>query len=206
VEDPDAFARTAFIEALARNGVTVTAPSVAANDASKLSATILPGNYPADTQVAAYDSAPFAQTVQLVLKVTLNLGANLCRSLLGLTKARARCKRRWPPSGSPDQQVRRRRFAVQLPDQRQRQARQPGRAARVGTDAHRQVQDGRRRGLPDGAADAGRERFAGNRRNHPSRQGSCVRETTGPVSDIATDVSGVFEDEATISSIIYETL
>jgi D-alanyl-D-alanine carboxypeptidase/D-alanyl-D-alanine-endopeptidase (penicillin-binding protein 4) len=86
IEEPDAYMRTAFIEALGRQGVSVTAPAVAANAADALSATVVPGDYPADTLVASYESAPFAQTAQLVLKVSLNLGANLSLSLLGLTQ------------------------------------------------------------------------------------------------------------------------
>ena len=38
------------------------------------------------SQVATYQSAPFAQMARLVLKVSLNLGANLSLSLLGLAE------------------------------------------------------------------------------------------------------------------------
>ena len=83
VEDPDTFARIAFIDALRRAGVTVTAPSIAPNDAAAL-----PAESPTstDTEVAAFESAPYAQNAQLVLKVSLNLGANLSLSLFGLTE------------------------------------------------------------------------------------------------------------------------
>ena len=83
VEDPDTFARIAFIDALRRSGVTVTAPSIAPNDAAAV-----PAESPtaADTEVAAFESAPYAQNARLVLKVSLNLGANLSLSLFGLTE------------------------------------------------------------------------------------------------------------------------
>jgi PBP4 family serine-type D-alanyl-D-alanine carboxypeptidase len=81
IEDPTAFMRTAFIEALNRAGVTVDAPAVAANPRA-----VLPRRfaYPRRTRVAVHRSAPFAQTARLVLKVSLNLGANLSLSLHGL--------------------------------------------------------------------------------------------------------------------------
>jgi PBP4 family serine-type D-alanyl-D-alanine carboxypeptidase len=81
VEEPNAFMRTAFIEALQREGVTVTAAPVAANPDALLPEA---GAYPADTRVATYTSAPYDQTARLVLKVSLNLGANLSLSLFGL--------------------------------------------------------------------------------------------------------------------------
>ncbi len=86
IERPDDFLRTAFIEALGRAGVTVSAPAVAANPTSTLSPAARPGSYPAGDRVAQYESAPFAQTARLTLKVSLNLGANLSVSLLGLTQ------------------------------------------------------------------------------------------------------------------------
>jgi D-alanyl-D-alanine carboxypeptidase/D-alanyl-D-alanine-endopeptidase (penicillin-binding protein 4) len=81
VEEPNSFMRTAFIEALARNGVTVAAPAVAGNPSQLLPAT---SEYPDDTRVATFVSAPYAQSARLVLKVSLNLGANLSLSLFGL--------------------------------------------------------------------------------------------------------------------------
>jgi PBP4 family serine-type D-alanyl-D-alanine carboxypeptidase len=82
LEVPAAFARTTFIEALRRAGITVTAPLVAENPVSKLPA---PNSYPADTQVARLTSAPYAQYSKLILKVSHNLGANLSLVLFGLT-------------------------------------------------------------------------------------------------------------------------
>ncbi|MDQ3302694.1 MAG: D-alanyl-D-alanine carboxypeptidase [Actinomycetota bacterium] len=80
-EEPNAFMRTAFIEALTRNGVTVTAPAVTENPSGLLPAE---GDYTPDTRVANYVSAPYAQVAQLILKVSLNLGANLSLSLFGI--------------------------------------------------------------------------------------------------------------------------
>ena len=80
-QDPAAFARTTFIEALRRAGVTVTARLVAPNPSGKLPP---PNSYPADTQVAGLVSAPYAQYSKLILKVSRNLGANLSLMLFGL--------------------------------------------------------------------------------------------------------------------------
>ncbi|HEY2207139.1 MAG TPA: D-alanyl-D-alanine carboxypeptidase/D-alanyl-D-alanine-endopeptidase [Pseudonocardia sp.] len=83
VEDPDAFARTALIEALQRQGVRVSAPVVAPNTASALP----PGtDYPANMQVAAFTSPPLSQDAKLILKVSLNEGANLVLSLFGQSR------------------------------------------------------------------------------------------------------------------------
>ena len=83
VDNPDAFARSAFIDALARNGVKVSAAPVSANPRALLPATM---TYPKADRVADFQSAPYAQTATVVMKVSLNLGANLSLSLFGLTK------------------------------------------------------------------------------------------------------------------------
>lgn len=83
VENPNPFARTAFIEALGRNGVTVLANPVTDNPSAILPSTF---SYPDSTLLADYDSAPFSQTAKLILKVSLNQGANLSLSLFGLEK------------------------------------------------------------------------------------------------------------------------
>ncbi|MCU1666340.1 MAG: peptidase [Pseudonocardia sp.] len=85
IEDPASFARTAFVEALQRNGVTVAAPAAAKNPSAALPAS---SSYAADTRVAAFKSAPYGQHAQLILKVSLNLGANLSLSLFGLHKGK----------------------------------------------------------------------------------------------------------------------
>jgi D-alanyl-D-alanine carboxypeptidase/D-alanyl-D-alanine-endopeptidase (penicillin-binding protein 4) len=82
VEDPDVFMRTAFIEALARHGVTVTAPAVGPNPTALLPS----GTYDALPRVAVHQSAPYSETARLILKVSLNLGANVALSLFGVTQ------------------------------------------------------------------------------------------------------------------------
>lgn len=81
IEDPAAFARTAFIEALQRAGVTVAAPPVAANPAGKLPAA---DAYTPEQRVAEFVSPPYVGYARLILKVSLNLGANLSLMLFGL--------------------------------------------------------------------------------------------------------------------------
>jgi PBP4 family serine-type D-alanyl-D-alanine carboxypeptidase len=85
VEDPPALARTAFVEALRRNGVRVEARTVRANPRN-----VLPRRfrYPTATRVAVHRSAPYAQIARLVMKVSLNLGANLSLSLFGLDQGK----------------------------------------------------------------------------------------------------------------------
>ncbi|MDQ6948475.1 MAG: D-alanyl-D-alanine carboxypeptidase, partial [Actinomycetota bacterium] len=83
VDEPDAFARTAFIEALQRQGVTISAPAVAPNPASLLPAD---AKYGQDRQVASFTSPPFSQDAKLILKVSLDQGANLALSLFGQLK------------------------------------------------------------------------------------------------------------------------
>jgi D-alanyl-D-alanine carboxypeptidase/D-alanyl-D-alanine-endopeptidase (penicillin-binding protein 4) len=79
---PTEFARTTFIEALRRAGITVNAPLLGPNPARKLPP---PDCYPADTEVATLVSTPYAQYSKLVLKISLNLGANLSLMLFGLS-------------------------------------------------------------------------------------------------------------------------
>jgi PBP4 family serine-type D-alanyl-D-alanine carboxypeptidase len=83
IEDPASFARTAFVEALRRAGVTVNAAPVATNPTGRLPA---PGAYPPDSRVAELVSPPYAEYARLILKVSLNLGANLSLMLLGLAR------------------------------------------------------------------------------------------------------------------------
>ena len=83
VEDPAAYARTVFAEALQRQGVAVRAEVVGANPAAALPSA---ATYTTSNRVASHTSAPYAQTAQLVLKVSLNLGANTALSLFGVTQ------------------------------------------------------------------------------------------------------------------------
>jgi PBP4 family serine-type D-alanyl-D-alanine carboxypeptidase len=81
IEDPASFARIAFVQALQRAGVTVNAAPRAKNAPALLPAR---GSYAAANRVAAFVSPPYAQFAKLVLKVSLNLGANLSLSLFGV--------------------------------------------------------------------------------------------------------------------------
>lgn len=81
IENPAAFARTAFIEALHRAGVSVTAPVVAPNPTGRVPAAYRPGD-----RVAGLTSPTYAEQARLVLKVSLNLGANLALTQYGLTQ------------------------------------------------------------------------------------------------------------------------
>ena len=83
IEGPSAYARTAFIEALQRAGVTVNRNLIGANPENKLP----PQNsYSPQTLVAEYVSPPFSEYAKLVLKVSHNYGANLSLILFGLAK------------------------------------------------------------------------------------------------------------------------
>jgi PBP4 family serine-type D-alanyl-D-alanine carboxypeptidase len=79
---PTEFARTTFIEALRRAGITVDAPLLGPNPARKLPP---PDSYPANTRVATLVSTPYAQYSKLILKISHNLGANLSLMLFGLS-------------------------------------------------------------------------------------------------------------------------
>lgn len=73
VPDAAAFARTLLIEALARAGVTVDAPTLAANSNESLPPRDDVRNLP---RVALHTSPPLSQSARLVLKVSHNLHAS----------------------------------------------------------------------------------------------------------------------------------
>ena len=83
VEDPPSFARTAFIDALTRAGVSVSAPAVQPNDRSRLPSA---QSYSSATQVASFTSLPYSEIAKLILKVSLNTGANLSLMYQGLAQ------------------------------------------------------------------------------------------------------------------------
>lgn len=83
IPDPSAYARTAFIEALAEAGVAVAAPATGPNPAAKLPAA---RSYADDAKVAELVSLPYAQYARLILKVSHNLGANMSLMLFGMTE------------------------------------------------------------------------------------------------------------------------
>jgi D-alanyl-D-alanine carboxypeptidase/D-alanyl-D-alanine-endopeptidase (penicillin-binding protein 4) len=81
VEDPPAFARTLFIEALARHGVTIDAPAVAPNPADRLPAS---DAYAEADRVALLTSLPFSEVIKVILKVSMNRGADTLVFLLAV--------------------------------------------------------------------------------------------------------------------------
>ncbi|MFM0171726.1 D-alanyl-D-alanine carboxypeptidase/D-alanyl-D-alanine-endopeptidase [Paraburkholderia sediminicola] len=86
VTEPSNYARTVFIEALARAGVTVTAAPVAANPVQLLPAQ---GSYSSATQVAQLTSQPYEQYVRYIMKVSYNIGADTSLMLFGLANNNA---------------------------------------------------------------------------------------------------------------------
>jgi D-alanyl-D-alanine carboxypeptidase/D-alanyl-D-alanine-endopeptidase (penicillin-binding protein 4) len=90
VADPAAFARTAFIEALSRAGVTVNAPVTGPNPSALLPAK---GSYrPADL-LGQHVSVPLAQYAKLILKVSYNRGADLMACLAAVKLGSRNCER-----------------------------------------------------------------------------------------------------------------
>ncbi|MCW0214931.1 MAG: D-alanyl-D-alanine carboxypeptidase/D-alanyl-D-alanine-endopeptidase [Pseudonocardia sp.] len=81
VADPQAFARTLFIEALARAGVAVTAKATGPNLAAALPAA---GSYAAADRVALHRSLPFAQNLRLINKVSMNVQADTLIMLIAV--------------------------------------------------------------------------------------------------------------------------
>jgi serine-type D-Ala-D-Ala carboxypeptidase/endopeptidase (penicillin-binding protein 4) len=73
VADPPAFARTLFVEALGRAGVTVAAAATGPNPADTLPS---PGSYADGDRVALHRSLPFAENLKLINKVSMNLQAD----------------------------------------------------------------------------------------------------------------------------------
>jgi serine-type D-Ala-D-Ala carboxypeptidase/endopeptidase (penicillin-binding protein 4) len=88
VDDPAAFARTALIEALGREDVSVSASPTGSNPTSKLPKK---GAYKAEDQVAVYESPPFSQYAKLILKVSHNYGANLNVCLMAVKAGSTDC-------------------------------------------------------------------------------------------------------------------
>src|SRR5208282_5268771 len=78
VDDPSAFARTAFVEALQRAGVTVAAAATGSNPEG-----LLPpkGSYQTADMIGQHVSAPLSQFASLILKVSYNRGADLMTCL-----------------------------------------------------------------------------------------------------------------------------
>ncbi len=93
IPNPIAFARTAFIEALRRAGVAVSASSVGPNPRK-----LLPRSrrYPGSRRVALRVSAPLSQIVKVILKVSANRGADLLVCLVAVKHGQRDC-----PGGLP---------------------------------------------------------------------------------------------------------
>ena len=89
ITDPSAFARTAFIEALQRAGVTVTATPTGPNPASLLPAK---DSYQAGDKLAEHTSATIAAYVQLIMKVSYNRGADLMACLAAVKSGSTDCE------------------------------------------------------------------------------------------------------------------
>jgi serine-type D-Ala-D-Ala carboxypeptidase/endopeptidase (penicillin-binding protein 4) len=90
VDHPSAFARTAFIEALQRAGVTVTAPATGPNPNA-----LLPpkGSYQAADMLGQHVSARLSQFAKLILKVSYNRGADLMACLSAVKLGSTNCLR-----------------------------------------------------------------------------------------------------------------
>ncbi len=86
VQDPNAFGRTALIEALSRAGVTVTAAPTGPNPVGAL-----PASYTGDPQVAAFVSPPYRDYAKLILNVSHNLGANLAVCNMAVSRGSKNC-------------------------------------------------------------------------------------------------------------------
>jgi serine-type D-Ala-D-Ala carboxypeptidase/endopeptidase (penicillin-binding protein 4) len=81
VPEPGAFARTLFIEALIRAGVTVDATPLGPNPVAKLPPS---AQVAAATRLAVFTSPPFSEHARLINKVSHNLGANQLPLLLAV--------------------------------------------------------------------------------------------------------------------------
>jgi D-alanyl-D-alanine carboxypeptidase/D-alanyl-D-alanine-endopeptidase (penicillin-binding protein 4) len=88
IPHPAAFARTAFIEALRRAGVSVAASAVGPNPRN-----VLPRSrtYPSNHRVAMRSSAPLSQIVKVILKVSANRGADLLVCLVAVKHGQRNC-------------------------------------------------------------------------------------------------------------------
>jgi D-alanyl-D-alanine carboxypeptidase len=88
VDNPAAFGRTAFIEALQRAGITVTAPATGSNPAA-----LLPpkGSYKKADLLGEHVSATLAQFAKLILKVSYNRGADLMACLAAVKTGSTDC-------------------------------------------------------------------------------------------------------------------
>lgn len=89
IDDPSSFARTAFIEALQRAGVAVSATPTGPNPEH-----LLPpkGSYQPATKVAEHVSAVLGQFSNLILQVSWNRGADLMTCLAAVSEGSTDCQ------------------------------------------------------------------------------------------------------------------
>jgi D-alanyl-D-alanine carboxypeptidase/D-alanyl-D-alanine-endopeptidase (penicillin-binding protein 4) len=88
ISDPSAFARTAFIEALQRAGVTVTAAPTGPNPEADLPAK---GSYQAANLITEHTSATLGEYAKLIMKVSYNRGADLMACLAAVAAGSTDC-------------------------------------------------------------------------------------------------------------------
>jgi D-alanyl-D-alanine carboxypeptidase/D-alanyl-D-alanine-endopeptidase (penicillin-binding protein 4) len=81
IEDPATFARTLFIEALQRQGVTLDAPATGSNPTGKLPPS---ASYADAERVALHTSLPFSENLNLIFHVSHNEQADTLVFLLSL--------------------------------------------------------------------------------------------------------------------------
>ena len=91
IRDPNAFGRTALIEALARVGVTVTTAPTGPNPVNEL-----PASYGNDPRVATYVSPPYRDYAKMILNVSHNLGANLALCNIAVLQGSKDCLAAFP--------------------------------------------------------------------------------------------------------------
>ena len=89
IPDAASWARTLFIEALTRAGVTVAAPAVALNNEAALPAV---GSYPTDQQVGSLTSPPLSAMGGMILETSYNTGANAMLCLLAVNAGSTKCE------------------------------------------------------------------------------------------------------------------
>jgi D-alanyl-D-alanine carboxypeptidase/D-alanyl-D-alanine-endopeptidase (penicillin-binding protein 4) len=89
VQDPAAFARTAFIEALEKVGVAVTAKAMGSNPSQ-----LLPpeNSYRESDRVAEYVSAPLKEFTKVIFKTSHNPGADLMTCLVAVKAGSRDCE------------------------------------------------------------------------------------------------------------------
>jgi D-alanyl-D-alanine carboxypeptidase/D-alanyl-D-alanine-endopeptidase (penicillin-binding protein 4) len=85
VADPQSFARTLFIEALGRAGVTVTAQATGPNPVDALPSA---DSYAATDRVALHRSLPFAENIELINKADLDAQADTLIMLIAVKNGR----------------------------------------------------------------------------------------------------------------------